>query len=98
MRRLDPYYKTWHGMPYALSKYADVKFYGPGFEGCISSKDIRNGEKIDVLKIINKLYPNDYPDVIIRSKGRITTETNKIRRKVKIRNWCHEPVKEQISL
>ena len=67
MHKLDPYYKTWHGMPYALSKYADVKFYGPGFEGCISSKDIRNGEKIDVLKVINKLYPQDYPDIIIQS-------------------------------
>jgi len=53
-------------MPYALSKYADVKFYGPGFEGCTTNNEIRAGKKIDVLKVIENLYPNDYPDVVMQ--------------------------------
>ncbi len=53
-------------MPYALSDYADVKFYGSGFEGCPTNKDLRAGKKIDVLKVIENLYPGDYPDVVIQ--------------------------------
>ena len=53
-------------MPYALSEYADVKFYGPGIEGCITNDDVKAGKKIDVLKVIEKLYPNDYPDIVIQ--------------------------------
>jgi len=46
-------------MPEALSKYADVKFYGAGYGW-------RHGEIIDVLELIKRLYIDGYPDVIIQ--------------------------------
>jgi len=53
-------------MPYALSDYADVKFYGPGFPGCVTSKELKAGRKINVPEVIKKLYPGDYPDMVIQ--------------------------------
>ena len=53
-------------MAYALSDYADVKFYGPGFPGCVTSKELRAGRKINVPEVIKKLYPGDYPDMVIQ--------------------------------
>lgn len=64
--KFGPHYKSWMGMPYALSKAADVKFYGPGFPGCTTTSELRSGKRIDVLKVIKRLYPNDYPDVVIQ--------------------------------
>ena len=64
--RFDPHYKSWHGMPYALAKYADVKFYDPGFEGTVTSGELRQGKKIDVPRVIEELYPGDYPDVVMQ--------------------------------
>ena len=67
MPRWGPYYyNSWRGMPYALSKYANVKFYGPGFPGCVTSKELRAGRKINVPEVIKKLYPGDYPDIVIQ--------------------------------
>lgn len=70
-RKLDPHYKSWCGMPHALSTYADVKFYGPGFENSITSNEIKQGKKIDVLKVIAKLYPKDYPDIVIQGDAQM---------------------------
>jgi len=55
------------GMPYALKKFADVKFYGPGFPSAPSTKSLRKGAKINVPKVIKKLYGRDYPDVVIQN-------------------------------
>lgn len=55
------------GMPYALEKFADVKFYGPGFPGGPSIRSLREGVKIDVPKVIKKLYGRDYHDVVIQN-------------------------------
>ena len=58
--------KSHLGMPYALSNFADVKFYGPGFPDSPTLDALRGGARIDVLKVVNKLYGNDYPDVVIQ--------------------------------
>jgi len=58
--------KSHLGMPYALGKFADVKFYGPGFPDCPTLLALRGGVRIDVLKVIKKLYGDDYPDVVIQ--------------------------------
>jgi len=71
MRAWLPKYKSWYGQPYALSDYADVKFYGPGFPGCVTSKELRAGRKINVPEVIKKLYPGDYPDIIIQGDPQI---------------------------
>jgi hypothetical protein len=49
-------------MIYMFDKYAEVKYYGPDFL-------MYKGEafvpfSIDVLDVIQRLYPNDYPDIV----------------------------------
>lgn len=57
--------RRYFSLAFALGKIADVKFYGPGFPDYEESWRPGLGE-IDVEKVIERLYPNDYPDVVIQ--------------------------------
>ena len=57
--------RRYFALAFALGKIADVKFYGPGFPEYIESWPPSLGE-IDVVKVIKRLYPNDYPDVVMQ--------------------------------
>ena len=59
--KIDPLYASNWSMVYALEKYADVKYFGPGWEGSDKSPAPRS---IDVPSVIESLYPDDYPDVV----------------------------------
>ena len=60
-----PAYRGHHfAVAYALSKYADVKYYGPGFP---EFKEVNHGDTIDVEDVIRRLYPSgDYPNAVIQ--------------------------------
>ena len=84
---VDPNWRSNRTFPYALTKHADVKYYGqvakePGkvaytIEEKPTEKSrpwqtyghlVRHGklsESIDALEIIQKIYPNDYPDAVV---------------------------------
>lgn len=57
--------RRYFSLAFALGKIADVKFYGPGFPDYEEAWRPGFGE-IDVEKVIERLYPNDYPDVVIQ--------------------------------
>lgn len=46
-----------------FEKYAEVKYYGPDFPK-YKGESFEVGS-IDVLDVIDRLYPNDYPDIIL---------------------------------
>lgn len=54
---------SWASMIAAVGRYFDVKYYGRGFPDFVYERKGR----IDVLKIIEKFYPGDYPDVVIQT-------------------------------
>jgi len=52
---------TWASMKAAFGRYFDVKYYGKGYPNY-------GGERrIDVLKVIEKFYLGDYPDVVLQT-------------------------------
>lgn len=85
---MDPEYRSIFNFPYALAKHADVIYYGKRGASTIEENPTENStpwqtyghlvrhgsvsESIDALEIIKKLYPGDYPDVVVfkaRSNG-----------------------------
>jgi len=57
-----PYSASNIGMIFMFEKYADVKYYPPTL---FDPSDLSKVGSIDVLDVIHRLYPNDYPDIII---------------------------------
>lgn len=78
---VDPDYRSIFNFPYALAKHADLKYYGKIGAYTIEEKPtdtssplqtyghlVSHGklsESANALEIIEKLYPKDYPDVVI---------------------------------
>lgn len=58
--------RRYFALAFTLSKYADVKFYGPGYPDYRESWFPTYNE-IDVPNVISRLYPSDYPDVVIQT-------------------------------
>ena len=72
--------RRYFALAFALAKIADVKFYGPGYPNYMESWLPTYGE-IDVLDVIRRLYPNDYPDVVMQlspcnAEGMISSFSN----------------------
>ena len=61
--KADPYAASNFSMIYMFDKYAEVKYYGPDF--LMYKGEAFEPSSIDVLDVINRLYPNDYPDIVI---------------------------------
>ena len=62
--KCDPLYASNWSMVYTLEKYAEVKYFGPGWpswRGGMSPEPM----SIDVPSVIEQLYPGDYPDVVL---------------------------------
>lgn len=66
MSRREPL-QSYISQIYALSRFADVKFYGPGFPNCPRIEDLDWKTPLDVPSIIHNLYGTDYPDAVIQS-------------------------------
>lgn len=64
--KADPLYASNWSMVYALKKYADVKYFGPEWPPWweIHRKPFEP-KSIDVQSVIARLYPGDYPDVVL---------------------------------
>jgi len=52
---------SWASMNAAFGRYFDVKYYGKGYP------DFGGESRIDVLKVIEKFYPGDYPDLVLQT-------------------------------
>ena len=63
MSKADPLYASNYSMIYMFDKLAEVKHYGPEFPKY--KNEAYEPNSIDVLDVINRLYPNDYPDVVL---------------------------------
>jgi len=64
--KIDPLYASNWSMVYTLEKYADVKYYGQGWpewRGPIDTMPAHGS--IDVPSVIERLYPGDYPDMVL---------------------------------
>lgn len=61
--KADPLRASNFSMIYTLEKYADVKYYGPEFPSY--KGEPFEPKSIDVPSVIEKLYPNDYPDIVL---------------------------------
>ena len=61
-----PHYASNWTMVNALEKYADVKYFGPDWPAWweINRKPLEP-KSIDVPSVIERLYPGDYPDVVL---------------------------------
>ena len=58
--------RRYFSLAFALSKYADVKFYGPGYPDYRESW-MPTYDEIDVPNAISRIYQGDYPDVVIQT-------------------------------
>lgn len=56
--------RRYFALAFSLSRIADVKFYGPGYPDYRESW-MPTYNEIDVLDVIKRLYPGDYPDAVI---------------------------------
>ena len=84
-----PDYRSIFNFPYALTKHADVIYYGKNGAYTIEENPTEKSipwqtyghrvghgilsESYDALEIIEKLYPNDYPDAVITTFRPATT-------------------------
>ena len=64
--KCDPLYASNWSMVYTLEKYAEVKYFGPNWPTWweINRKPLEP-KSIDVPSVIERLYPGDYPDVVL---------------------------------
>ena len=62
----NPLYASNWSMVYTLEKYADVNYFGPAWPTWWEiHRNPFEPKSIDVLDVIERLYPGDYPDIVL---------------------------------
>lgn len=57
--------RRYFALAFELTKIAEVKFYGPGYPEYRESW-LPTWNEIDVMDVISRLYPGDYPDAVVQ--------------------------------